>query len=149
MAPEKTGITVNQYHVHDATTRNVMEPKTWIIRNEQVLENCVGRLKELPFDTPWIVNAKPYKRNRTQEQNDLMWVLLTLIGQHTGHSKEEMYDIATEMFLTPRTTTHRGRVYHRYSTSRLKVAEMSDFIERLYQLGAEEGLYMPPRGEAV
>ena len=122
-----------------------MEPKTWIIRNEQILENCVGRLKELSFDEPWIINAKPYKRNRTHEQNDLMWQLLTLIGQHTGHTKDEMYDISTSMYLTPRTTTHRGIVYERYSTSRLKVAEMSDFIERLYQLGAEEGLYMPPR----
>jgi len=124
-----------------------MDAMRYILRNEAVLDNCVAALKGLPFDEPWVVTAKPYKRNRTVEQNDLMWTLLTLLGEHTGHSKNEMYTVTTEMFLAPEIVEHRGKTYRRYSTSKLKVREMSDFIDRLYQLAAEEGLYVPPRGE--
>jgi hypothetical protein len=126
-----------------------MNTKRWILRTPDVLENCVNGLKKLPDTEIWEVVAKPYKLNRSLEQNDLMWTLLTLIGDHTGHTKAEMYNVTTELFLTPDLTEYRGKTYRRYSTSKLKIGEMSEFIDRIYQLAAEEGLYIPARLEAA
>jgi hypothetical protein len=123
----------------------MIDTKRWILRTPDVLENCVNGLKQLPDDEIWEVVAKPYKLNRSVEQNALMWQLLTLLADHTAHSKDEMYTITTEMFLAPTVVEFRGQIHRRYSTSKLKIGEMSEFIERLYQLSAEEGLYMPPQ----
>jgi hypothetical protein len=106
----------------------MIDTKRWILRTPDVLENCVNGLKQLPDDEIWEVVAKPYK-----------------LADHTAHSKDEMYTITTEMFLAPTVVEFRGQIHRRYSTSKLKIGEMSEFIERLYQLSAEEGLYMPPQ----
>lgn len=38
-----------------------------------------------------VYEVKPFKRNRTLEQNALLWKILTIIQEYTGHDKWDIY----------------------------------------------------------
>lgn len=49
----------------------------------------------------WEIIIKPYKRNRTQEQNRLYWAWLGEIARETGADAEELHEAYKRKFLAP------------------------------------------------
>ncbi len=65
-----------------------LDTVAWAIRNELDITK-----------KPVEVRIGPPKIDRSAEQNSLMWLWLTEIGNATGHSKDEMHRFYKEKFL--------------------------------------------------
>jgi len=86
---------------------------------------------------------------RTGEQNRLLWAgAYSPIAQHLSEqsqkviTREMVHEVAKDRFM-PRITVEWGGKVKTYpkSTTRLTKAEFSDYLERVYQWGAEMGVY--------
>jgi len=116
----------------------------YILRNDDIRKRVIATLTALDLDTLWTVEIAPYKKNRTLEQNALMWKYTDALGKHFGYSKDDMHEETMRLFLTPKSYVGMdGEIREVYSTKNLPVGEMSDFIDHLYQLGAENGVLLP------
>ncbi len=84
---------------------------------------------------------------RSLNQNSYYWgVVIPLLVQWSGYEDEEVHDALKQRFLTE----HReGGLDHVRSTSQLTTTEFTEYIERVRQLAAEHGVYVPDPGEAT
>ena len=73
---------------------------------------------------------KPTKR-RTLPQNARMWAGITLIAEHTGHTKEEVHDYLKSQFATDRSKcTHNDPIPHVLSTAKMTTTEHCEYVDR-------------------
>ena len=125
--------------------------RRWILRNARVRDLACSILGELnlqdePNDEPVLeLILRPYKENRSLEQNDMFHAWCGSIAEKTGHSKAEIKDILLE-------TTFGSEEYLNLKkekrtrlrqTSGLTKNEMSELIERSVQIGIELGADIP------
>ena len=120
----------------------VLRPGAYKVR-WRLVEHINGL--DLDGDTPYEVVVRPYKSNRSMEQNNLLHSWLREIAQETGHTVEESKDYVCSEYLGSReylgiNGTPKRRLV---TTSELSVEEMSALIERVAQLGAEQGVQLP------
>ena len=125
--------------------------RRWILRNARVRDLACSILGELklqdePNDEPILeLILRPYKENRSLEQNDMFHAWCGSIAEKTGHSKAEIKDILLETtFGSEEYLNLQGkkRVKLR-QTSGLTKNEMSELIERSVQIGIELGADIP------
>ena len=102
-----------------------------IIRDEPMRAGVCRMIAGLDLSKPWAVKIYPYKKNRTLNQNDLMWVYNTEIANHTGHTPNEIHEHCKGQFLSPRTVTVNGKTTEYRTTTTLNTAEMSEYLERV------------------
>ena len=100
---------------------------------------------DLEGDTPYEIIVRPYKSNRSMEQNNLLHSWLREIAEETGHTVEEIKDYVCSEYLGSReylgiNGTPKRRLV---TTSELSVEEMSALIERVTELGAQVGAQLP------
>jgi len=122
--------------------------KRWILRTPTIRHLCVDWIKsiELRPDAQILeVVVKPYKKNRSLEQNDMFHSWCGSIAEKTGHTKMEIKDIILEqVFGSEDYLNFQGKVRSRLrQTSGMTVQEMSELIERATQLGIELGADVP------
>ena len=122
--------------------------KRWILRTPTIRHLCVDWIKsiELRPDAQILeVVVKPYKKNRSLEQNDMFHSWCGSIAEKTGHTKMEIKDIILEqVFGSEDYLNLQGEVRSRLrQTSGMTVQEMSELIERATQLGIELGVDVP------
>ena len=105
-------------------------------------------LAQVVESLPLEVVIKPYKRNRTVEQNDYYWTVLTHISQETGYTKDDLHDMMRYKFLGMQKKEVAGVVIEYLpSTTKLKVGDMADYITQIDQWSAERGIALPARIE--
>ena len=125
--------------------------RRWILRNARVRDLACSILGELklqdePNDEPILeLILRPYKENRSLEQNDMFHAWCGSIAEKTGHSKAEIKDILLETaFGTEEYLNLKGEKRVRLrQTSGLTKNEMSELIERSVQIGIELGADIP------
>ena len=78
---------------------------SFILRDDTGRDRLTHMIGALNLDKPWSFSWGPHKKQRSRDQNALMWVITTAIADHTGHSKDEMHSILTRMFLRPVTAS--------------------------------------------
>ena len=124
-----------------------MANKRWILRDDTIRELCLSWLGaiELDKENPLEVLVKPYKKNRSLEQNDMFHAWCCTIADKTGHSKQEIKQIMVEStFGTEEFLNLQGRTRTRLKeTSGMTVGEMSELLERTIQIGIELGAEVP------
>ena len=124
-----------------------MANKRWILRDDTIRELCLSWLGaiELDKENPLEVLVKPYKKNRSLEQNDMFHAWCGAIADKTGHSKQEIKQIMVEStFGTEEFLNLQGRTRTRLKeTSGMTVGEMSELLERTIQIGIELGAEVP------
>jgi hypothetical protein len=120
-----------------------MTRATYVLRNGayKIRWRLVEHINALDLDggTPYEVIVRPYKSNRSLEQNNLLHSWLREIAEETGHTVEEIKDYVCSEYLGSReylgiNGTPKRRLV---TTSELSVEEMSALIERVAQLGAQ------------
>ena len=110
------------------------------------LRNAVGGLD---LTKKWRVTIAPYVKNRTTDQNNLLWAFYTEIANHTGHTPEEIHEYCKAAFLAPKIITVGKDTKEYRTTTKLTTAEFSDYIERIYAFAAGElGVRLPVPEEA-
>ncbi len=122
--------------------------KRWILRNNNIKNLCVSWLSAIElgdYNNLIEVVVKPYKKNRSLEQNDMFHAWCGSIAEKTGHTKMEIKDIILEqVYGTEDYLNFKGEVRSRLrQTSGMTVQEMSELIERATQLGIELGADVP------
>tara|TARA_R100001480_G_scaffold127438_1_gene125201 strand:- start:203 stop:592 length:390 start_codon:yes stop_codon:yes gene_type:complete len=122
--------------------------KRWILRNNNIRNLCVSWLSAIElgdYNNLIEVVAKPYKKNRSLEQNDMFHAWCGSIADKTGHTKEEIKNILIEtVFGTEEYINLQGDQRTRIrQTSSMTLGEMSELIERSTQIGIELGADVP------
>lgn len=78
----------------------------FIIKNKDVLENCLKAIQEIKPEDNMQVEIKPYISKRSLDQNALYWAIMeqfvenakSLISESTGYTKDELEQIFSEHF---------------------------------------------------
>ena len=121
--------------------------KRWILRSKFQQDRCVEYISTLDLEDPQLLEVivRPYKKNRSLEQNDMFHAWCGTIADKTGHSKGEVKDILLEsVFGSEEYLNLQGEKRSRLrSSSDLSRSEMSELIERTTQLGIELGAEVP------
>jgi hypothetical protein len=125
--------------------------RRWVLRNRRVRDLACAILSELklteePTDEPVLeLVLRPFKENRSLEQNDMFHSWCGSIAEKTGHSKAEIKDILLEtVFGTEEYLNFKGEKRTRLrQTSGMSKKEMSELIERSVQIGIELGADVP------
>jgi len=116
-----------------------------IIREPRHRDEAIRRLNAINYgpDNPVEVVIRSYKKNRSLEQNNLYWDWLSLIGKTLGYTKDEMHETLMRRFLKPVVTEGPDGPMETYSTKRLKVEEMSEYLNHIDRQAAELGIRLP------
>ena len=120
--------------------------KRWILRSFEIRNECCRQIRAINVDAAvWEVIVKPYKKNRSLEQNDMFHAWCGSIADKTGHTKEEIKNILIEtVFGTEEYINLQGDQRTRIrQTSSMTLGEMSELIERSTQIGIELGADVP------
>jgi len=121
--------------------------KRWILRSDNIRNLCVGWLQAIVLQDENLIEVivRPYKKNRSLEQNDMFHAWCGSIADKTGHSKEEIKNILIEtVFGTEEYINLQGDQRTRIrQTSSMTIGEMSELIERSTQIGIELGADVP------
>ena len=120
--------------------------KRCILRSFEIRNECCRQIRAINIDDAvWEVIVKPYKKNRSLEQNDMFHAWCGSIADKTGHSKEEIKNILIEtVFGTEEYINLQGDQRTRIrQTSSMTLGEMSELIERSTQIGIELGADVP------
>ena len=72
-----------------------------IITSEQLRNRALQVCGSVPLDTPHVVEIRPHKKNRSEQQNRYYWAIITIVAADLGLSKEEMHEEYIERFLVP------------------------------------------------
>ena len=114
-----------------------------IIREERQRQHAIDRITALNIETVWDVSIKPYKKNRSLEQNALMWKWNTIIGNELGYTKDEIHETFMRKFLPPVTVNTLDGPAEVYSTKPLKVKEMAEYLNHIERFAAEYAIVLP------
>jgi hypothetical protein len=128
-----------------------MTNKRWILRSDDIRDICVSWLQAIEINVDGLASNKlevvvrPYKKNRSLEQNDMFHAWCGTIADKTGHSKQEIKQIMVETtFGSEEFLNLKGLVRARLKeTSGMNVGEMSELLERTIQIGIELGAEVP------
>lgn len=71
------------------------------ITSAAVAARACAIIQGLPMDEVHEVVIRPWKQDRSEAQNRLLWVFLTTIGNELGETKDAMHERYKERFLVP------------------------------------------------
>ena len=113
------------------------------IREERHRNHALDTIKALDIATVYEVTINPYKRNRSLEQNSLMWKWYSIIANDLGYTTEEIHEEFMRKLLIPITMQTPSGIVEVYSTKKLKVKEMTAYLEGIERTATEMGIALP------
>ena len=93
---------------------------------------------------PYTLELKPYKALKTNDQNRLLHALIGELADHCGYPPAVMKDVVKAMF-GPMHTSKKFGVTIPKSVADYTPENISNLIERVYQVGAEHGCVFQER----
>ena len=142
-----------------------------IVNSPEKLQLAKKLVSEMELAEPWEVSIKPFRRNRSQEQNKLYWAHLhTCVAGGIGHdSAEELHDFLKGKFLVPllqevdeefqqdvqmcrdlwlagkkdKAEFHKNRLFKRASTTYLNVTQFGRYLELVESYTSQYGFTLP------
>jgi hypothetical protein len=128
--------------------------------NKYNLDQLINRIRSLNLKNAWNVSILPYSYNRSLEQNNMYWEMITQMADYFGNSKDQMHDLMRYKFLYApkeiynidyfgkvKSKDYKQRdnrvipIYELKSTSKLTVKEFGEYITSVMQFGEEYGFY--------
>ena len=118
-----------------------MEKTRIILREEEHRSYAINRVRAAPLGMEVII--QPHKANRSLDQNALYWKWVSIMGPELGYSKEELHETLMRKHLPPRIVETMSGPVEVYTTTKLSVKEMSDYMERVSFTAGEMGVGLP------
>lgn len=81
------------------------------------------------------IRVEPVARKRSINSNNLYWLWLCLIGEHTGYHKDEIHEICLDMFAPRRQSMERFLIVR---TSAMNQAQMAKYMDRIKMWASAE-----------
>lgn len=80
------------------------------------------------------------KKHRSVQQNRYYWLIVTMLSEHTGFTREELHQILKQRFLkTEKVHEDTGAIYeYTRSTTELTTIEYEDYLESVRRFAAED-----------
>lgn len=116
--------------------------------NKQVAGNyefLLTRLNQLDPTVRYTVKVTEYKSQRSIDQNSRLWSLYTDLGRYIGHSPDEVHQLMGYKFLRELKSINGEQYENIKSTTKLKVDEMTEYMEAIERFGADIGFVWSER----
>ena len=116
-----------------------------ILRSDIQINHAIHTLKELKINPEELfeLTIKPYKKNRSLEQNALYWKWMMICADELGYTKEGMHQTFMHELLLPIIVdTPLGEIVE-YTTTKLKVKEMASYMEQVSFTAGQMGVKLP------
>jgi hypothetical protein len=104
----------------------------YIIRTPEQRDAIRDLVGKLDVSKPWSITVEPYRKKRTNSQNNLYWKWISIVARETGNSQDDVHDAFKDMFCPPRTVTLGDNERHVRSTTKLNTAEMTEYMNAVY-----------------
>lgn len=92
----------------------------------------------------YVCEIKEVKRQRTTNQNALMWMWFKCIEDETGTDKQDLHDFYCSMFLARQVEYHGKVKWVVGQTSKLNTIQMKEFLDKVQaHAAAELGIVLP------
>lgn len=114
-----------------------------VIYDEKSRDAAKADIDALNLDKRWVCTIEKEVNSRSRDQNALYWKWVTIIGNTHGNFKDDQHVILMRKHLEPKIIKHDGEVYEHYSTKKLKVPEMSEYMNKVSIWAASEGIRLP------
>jgi len=143
-----------------------VKQKRIIIRGPQQVALVNEILSSGEMDGSVETLIRPYRKNRSYEQNSYYWKLITIISDELGNTKEELHETYKRKFLVRilarddedfynllQVVADGGDEEHRktfaklISTTGLAVKQFSEYTEDITKHAADLGIWIPQLGE--
>jgi len=85
------------------------------------------------------------QKNRTIDQNSLMWLWLACIQDETGEDKQNLHEFFKSKFLGFKNQLFNGEEYQvKETTTKLNTTEMTNYLDNIKRFASVElGIYLP------
>ncbi len=104
----------------------------YIIQDETRRRNCISEIACMDISSAVEVTIKTYKKNRTNSQNNLMWMWYPPIAEYTGYSEDELHEIFKEEFIGYNVFVRDKKLYIRpKSSTKLDTKAMTIFLNKV------------------
>ena len=122
-----------------------MPLQKFFICNENVRQNCIKQIQELPLDK-YEVQIRPAKRSNLQ--NSLYWMWVNAIALEQGDSKNNVHDMLKAHILgTEEITTSLGNhLIIPKSSSKLNKKEFAEYLNKVEIVADFMGINLPDKG---
>ncbi len=129
------------FYIH---TREYDIMTKFLVKQDDGLKKVMHFLSNINLKKPWSVEIKPYVKNRSVEQNALMWKWHVLMADHFGLTKNKTHHVIMEELLAPIQWNYEGKNYEVYSTKVMNTKQMTDFL-KMYHIWAatDHGVNLP------
>ena len=122
----------------------------FIIKNNQVLENCIKAIKDIKPEDNMQVEIKPYVAKRSLDQNALYHMWLTVIADYTGYTKDEMHDVMRARYLPLNFRVVDGiKLNELTSTTKLTTKQFGDYMREIEAFAVENDIKLPYPEELI
>lgn len=122
-----------------------MDDQSIILRTQAQIDlavKVIGRIKP-DGDHPLEVFIRRHKKKRSLDQNALYWSWLGIISRVTGNDTEQLHEAFKQRFAEAMVADVFGKTVTIYSTAKMKVGEMSEYLDRVFAFAAGEGIVLP------
>lgn len=129
-----------------------MEKATFLLRSDNIRQNCISAIQQLPANPDKPVEIVIQERKRSSDQNRKLWPLLHDLSRQVewyGHkyTPEDWKDLITALVAKSKNEQQRtapgiggGVVMFGSRTSKMRVSEMVEVIEAIYWFGTEQNV---------
>ena len=120
-----------------------MKKQTFFTATEKDREHLLAFVQAVPLDKRLAWSVEETKSGRSAQQNRLYWKWIGIIARDTGNDAEDLHEYFKQKFLTPRTVEIGEEFHEVYTTKRLKVADMREYLDRISAFANGYGIYLP------
>ena len=129
-----------------------MEKATFLLRSDNIRQNCITAIQQLPANPDKPVEVVIQERKRSSDQNRRMWPLLQDLSRQVEwygqkYTPEDWKDLITALVAKSKNEQQRtapgiggGVVMFGSRTSKMRVSEMVEVIEAIYWFGTEQNV---------
>jgi len=129
-----------------------MEKATFLLRSDNIRQNCINAIQQLPANPDKPVEIVIQERKRTTDQNRRMWPLLHDLSRQVEwygqkYTPDDWKDLITALVAKSKNEQQRtapgiggGVVMFGSRTSKMRVSEMVEVIEAIYWFGTEQNV---------
>ena len=122
----------------------------FIIKNNQVLENCIKAIRDIKLEDNIAVEIKPYVAKRSIDANALYWTWIDVIAEYTGYTKDEMHDVMRARYLPLNFRVVDGiKLNELTSTTTLNTKQFSDYMREIEAFAVENDIRLPYPEELI
>lgn len=115
----------------------------YILVDQQRKENAKAYIDSLG-NGEWCVEIKPYRRKRTQAQNNTLWMWCRVIGNELGIGEKELHEQLKIKILGVEKKQVLGQtLILPKSSADLTPREMADFLDAVDQFAKELDINLP------